>query len=213
MFVKGLKSYLMSRTRRVPTQSRSREKYEKLIETARELIGSKGNDSVSMREISKHSGVALASIYQYFPDKNAILYAIMERLFEQVRTELKQALEGCENIDDLINQVSQIVDYFHLMFKQDPVLSILWAGLQANPELVELDVKDSQRNAKLISEKICSMLELDNQQGIYEASLLIVHLIGPTTRLTLTLPEEQSKALIEEFKEIIRLRLSSLSSQ
>jgi len=201
----------MTKPRRIPSQSRSKEKYEKILKTARELIGSRGNDSVSMREISKHSGVALASIYQYFPDKNAILQAIMEGLFENVTQTLEYALKDCNSIDELTSGLNQCVDVFYLVFKKDPVLAILWAGLQTNPKLLELDAKDSMKNAEIISQKVCKIVNSVAQQKVYDSALLIVHMIGSTIRLALTLTEEEGDRLVNEFKELVVLRLHSVA--
>jgi len=201
----------MNKERRIPAQSRSREKYEKLLSSARELIGNKGNDSVSMREISKHSGVALASIYQYFPDKNAILKAIMDKVFIQVRETLETALSDCDSIEMLIARMHHGIDEFHAMFKQDPVLTILWAGLQANPHLVALDTQDSMQNAKLITDKVCELLQEQDPQTIYSSTLLIVHMTGSTIRLAHTLGETEGEQLIVSLKDLVTLRLSSLN--
>ena len=201
----------MINTRRIPSQSRSKEKYEKVLETARQLIGSRGNDSVSMREISKHSGVALASIYQYFPDKNAILQAIMEDLFANVTQTLEHALKDCNNIDELTGGLNHSIDMFYQVFKKDPVLAILWAGLQANPKLMALDAKDSIKNAEIISQKICTIVSNVATQKIYDSSLLIVHMIGATIRLALTLTEDEGDRLVNEFKELVVLRLNSIT--
>ena len=202
----------MTKIRRVPTQSRSREKYDKIIQTARELIGNKGNDSVSMREISKDSGVALASIYQYFPDKNAILQAIMESLFEQVRTTIIVALDNCKDISELIERVSQGVNIYYAMFKNDPVLAILWAGLQANPKLMELDTQDSIKNADIVCEKICSIIGNENKTEISDASLLLINMMGSTIRLALTLPDKEGARIIEEAKKLIVMRMRPYES-
>lgn len=201
----------MPKPRRVPSQSRSKEKYEKILEAARDLIGSRGNDSVSMREISKYSGVALASIYQYFPDKNAILQAIMEGLFKHVTQSLEHALGNCSNLDELTTCLNQCIDSFYLIFKKDPVLAVLWAGLQANPKLLALDAKDSMKNAELISHRVFEVTNNVAQQKVYDSALLIVHMIGATIRLALTLNEEEGDRLVNEFKELVILRLNSVS--
>ncbi|MDD6934640.1 MAG: helix-turn-helix domain containing protein, partial [Bacteroidales bacterium] len=44
-----------------------------LLETAREAFLRKGFKAVSMREISRLSGVGLSNIYNYFPCKDDLL--------------------------------------------------------------------------------------------------------------------------------------------
>jgi len=199
----------MPKERRIPTQPRSREKYDQLLESAKELIGQKGNDAVSMREISKHSGVALASIYQYFPDKNAILQAIMEGYFGQIRAIIISSIEECKSINELRKKIDGGVDIFYLMFKNEPVLATLWAGLQANTKLRELDANDSLVNAELIANKICSIMGDDNKQKFFDSLVLLLNMAGVAVRLAITLPEPQGDRLIAEFKQIALLRLNS----
>jgi len=201
----------MAKTRRVPRQLRSREKYDQILASAKELIGKKGNDSVSMREISKHSGVALSSIYQYFDDKNAILQAIMQDFFNLVRQSIESSLEGCQSIDDLIVSMHRNIDAFYTILKRDPIFAMMWAGLQANPELVKDDAEDSQQNAHIITEKACIILGEEKRQEIYNATLLLVHMIGSTIRLALTMPEEEADRLVDEIKSLAKLRLRSFN--
>lgn len=200
----------MTKTRRIPTQSRSREKHFLILESAKELIGNKGNDSVSMREISKHSGVALASIYQYFDDKNDILRAIMQGFFDQVRQSIESSLESCESIEDLIESMHSNIDAFYLMLKKDPVFAVLWAGLQANPELVKDDAEDSRQNAELITAKACLILGNQQRTGIYNATVLLVHMTGSTIRLALTMPDDEGQRIVDEFKQLVTLRLRAI---
>ena len=203
----------MPQERRVPTQKRSREKYDLILTTAKMLIGERGNDSVSMREIAKQAGLAISSIYQYFPDKNAILAAIMQEYFDHIRALMTGYLDHCENMDDLHKGLSNGIDMFYAQFKQEPALAVLWAGLQANQTLKELDAEDSRMNAKLISERIIALYPNVDAQKTYSAALLFVHASGMTVRLALSVPKEEADALVEEYKFLSLLRLNSLAAE
>lgn len=65
--------------RRIPTQARSRRKVEQLLDTAARLVVERGVDSLTTREIAVASGVPVASLYQYFADKEEVLLALAER--------------------------------------------------------------------------------------------------------------------------------------
>ena len=198
-------------SRRVPSQQRSKEKYEQVLLSAKELIGQKGNDLVTMKEISKHSGVTLPSIYQYFPDKTAILQAIMEDYFSQVRETLVTLLKDCDSIQVLSEQLNSGVDIFYTLVKDEPVVSVLWASLQASVSLRELDAKDSAINAGIITDKIFSIIGESRKDEIRTSVTLLVNMIGATVRLAATMPEQQGEAIIEEYKYIASLRLKSFS--
>ncbi|WP_193613367.1 TetR family transcriptional regulator [Nocardioides lijunqiniae] len=67
------------RRRRVPTQVRSRRKVEHLLDTASRLVVEHGVEALTTRDIALASGVPVASLYQYFADKEDVLIALAER--------------------------------------------------------------------------------------------------------------------------------------
>src|SRR6476661_3716365 len=67
------------RRRRVPQQSRSRERVERILDTAARLVVDDGVDRLSTRGIAESAQVPVASLYQYFADKDDILLALVER--------------------------------------------------------------------------------------------------------------------------------------
>ena len=96
--------------RRIPTQERSRKKFEGILSAAKILIGERGNDSVSMREIAKKAMVPPSSIYQYFPDKNSILTEIMQFYYEQVRYLFKELVLKTNTIDEFIDGLGDVIE-------------------------------------------------------------------------------------------------------
>ncbi|MCG8671958.1 MAG: TetR/AcrR family transcriptional regulator [Pseudomonadales bacterium] len=200
----------MPQKRRIPTQKRSREKYDAILSTAKALIGERGNDSVSMREIAKEAELPISSIYQYFPDKSAILGAIMQGYFDDIREMIKRFLGECKSIDDFQNGLITGIDLFYSLFKNDTALASLWAGMQANNELKELDAEDSRINARLITETLTSIIKDKEESEIYSAILLFLYTTGMTVRLALTIPAAEGDKLIEELKLLAKLRIEAL---
>lgn len=197
-------------SRRTPTQKRSKERYELVINTAKRLIGEMGNDSVSMREIAKQADVPISSIYQYFPDKNAILEAIMQSYFDEIRIGLNDFVDCCQSKEDMKKGIVDGIDQFYLAFKQEPTLAILWAGLQANPQLKALDTQDSHENAELITHKLCCITTKSNKDEIHNAVLLLLHTAGMSVRIALDMEPKQAAKFIDEYKALALLRLEAL---
>src|SRR3981189_1977149 len=65
--------------RLVPTQQRSRERFERILESAAEIMAEKGSEAFRMSDIVERTGVPFGSLYQYFPDKTAIIGTLAER--------------------------------------------------------------------------------------------------------------------------------------
>lgn len=62
-----------------PKQKRSRQRVEAILNAASELFAEVGYESATIVEIAARSHTAVGSMYQYFANKEAILYALIER--------------------------------------------------------------------------------------------------------------------------------------
>ena len=58
-------------------------KYNKILDALQELLESKDIHSISVSEIAQKAGIGKSSIYYYFPSKDAILDALVERNYEK----------------------------------------------------------------------------------------------------------------------------------
>ncbi len=62
-----------------PKQKRSRERVEAILNAASELFAEVGYESATIIEIAARSNTSVGSMYQFFANKEAILFAIVER--------------------------------------------------------------------------------------------------------------------------------------
>ena len=65
--------------RRAPSQKRSRERVERMLTAASEVIAEHGSDAMRMGEVAERAGVSIGSLYQYFPDKGSIIRTLADR--------------------------------------------------------------------------------------------------------------------------------------
>lgn len=63
-----------------PTQKRSIEKYERIIEAAFKLFNEKGYFNTTTTDIAKEANIATGSVYTYFNDKKDIYIEISNRI-------------------------------------------------------------------------------------------------------------------------------------
>lgn len=83
--------------RRQPRQARSRQTVEAILQAAAEVFEAEGFDGGTIERIVERAGVSVGSLYQYFPDKRALLAALAEQICEAARQEqdaLVAALDG-----------------------------------------------------------------------------------------------------------------------
>lgn len=66
------------------------DKYNQILDALQKLLESKDIHSISVSEIAKTAGIGKGSIYYYFPSKDAILDALVERNYEKPLETAKQ---------------------------------------------------------------------------------------------------------------------------
>lgn len=62
---------------------RDNTKYDKILDALQELLERKNIETISVSEIAQTAGIGKGSIYYYFPSKDAILDALVERNYEK----------------------------------------------------------------------------------------------------------------------------------
>lgn len=65
--------------RRKPRQARSRVTYDSILEAAMQLLARDGAGRLTTNRVAERAGVSIGTLYQYFPDKAAILLAAARR--------------------------------------------------------------------------------------------------------------------------------------
>jgi len=65
--------------RRSPRQARSRAACEAIVEAAAQILERDGPGALNTNAVAERAGVSIGTLYQYFPDKQAILIAAARR--------------------------------------------------------------------------------------------------------------------------------------
>jgi AcrR family transcriptional regulator len=71
-----------------PRQQRSRATVDYILKAAENLIAQDGGERLNTNRIAERAGVAVASLYQYFPNKEAIVSALFDAELSEERAEL-----------------------------------------------------------------------------------------------------------------------------
>jgi AcrR family transcriptional regulator len=78
--------------RKTPRQERSRATVEALLEATTDILVREGYAKLTTNRIAERAGVNIASLYQYFPGKEAIVAELRRRHGAEQRAALRQVL-------------------------------------------------------------------------------------------------------------------------
>jgi len=70
----------MPQRRRTPRQARAKEKVERILAAARAILTEDGPAVLNTNLLAQRAGVGVGSIYEYFPNKQAIVDQLIEQL-------------------------------------------------------------------------------------------------------------------------------------
>lgn len=86
----------MFTARKTPRQQRSRETVEVVLEGAAQVFDREGITATTNR-IAERAGVSIGTVYQYFPNKEALLLALADRHLTTMREQLTAAFNEIED--------------------------------------------------------------------------------------------------------------------
>lgn len=78
--------------RKSPAQRRSADTVDAILEGAARILEAHGLDRYNTNDIAERAGVSVGSLYQYFPSKDAITVALIEREAAMLVAEVSAAL-------------------------------------------------------------------------------------------------------------------------
>lgn len=78
--------------RRVPRQDRGQRRVERILNVAAQLFAEVGYEAASTNAIAARANTSIGSLYQFFPNKEAILHALAARYLDQLRALYDQVL-------------------------------------------------------------------------------------------------------------------------
>ncbi len=97
--------------RKQPVQQRSAKRVELMLESCAALIDELGYDGVTTTLIAERAGVAVGSLYQFFPDKRAVVQALTKRNLDHFTAEIERKLDWT-NLEYWWHGVDTIIDIY-----------------------------------------------------------------------------------------------------
>lgn len=139
--------------RREPVQARARKRTQQILDTTGRLLEEVGLNDLTTILIARELGVSVGSLYHYFPNKHAILYA----MGEQWLASMTDALEELEQKDleqmPLERFIVELIEGLVSVYREQHGLLPLVQAMWGIPELHELD----ERHDELIISHLAGM--------------------------------------------------------
>lgn len=196
--------------RRKPRQARSRERVNRILDAAEQLLIEGGYTAATTNAIAARAQVPIGTLYQFFPDKAAILYALAERYGELLREHLLTSATERDLPISLPDYVEKLVDAIERFYTEHPGYHAIF--IQAQGALPELERMEEALDVQLIEDWTREHARWDatlTESDCHAIAFVLVKTIGMLMWLSLEQETEFRQRLVAETK---RFTLSYLQT-
>jgi AcrR family transcriptional regulator len=183
--------------RKKPTQARSIEKYNRILDQVAELVESGGTDWITTNLIAEKVGVPIGTIYQFFPNKESILYALFERQLHELDSHFEPFFsESMDNLsmDELMGQA---VFSMSTAYEKVPGMVNIMNSMHVHPDFRELVAANNRRLAQWLARLLKRRFPEQEEQRLDLISEAVVELGDSVFRkLLLIRPSEDLREMM-----------------
>lgn len=102
-------------SRKSPIQARARKTVDTILEATAQILSEDGGERLTTNQLARKAGFSIGTIYQYFPNREAIVLALIERQRDAVAQRIQSVLADGKD-DTLEQQIRKIARVLHEAF-------------------------------------------------------------------------------------------------
>ncbi len=201
--------------RRRPAQARSRERFERILQAARDVLIDAGFESFTFDEVARRAEVPIGTLYQFFANKYVLICELDRQdtagNIEEIKrfSEYVPALQWPDFLDEFIDHLAK-------RWLEDPSRRAVWHAVQSTPA-TRYTAADTQRR---MLEPLATILaplapEMSYEQRIELASFLVHAVVSMLNYAVSSRPgssPESFDAIVAEIKRMLIAYLFSVAT-
>jgi AcrR family transcriptional regulator len=189
--------------RRMPVQGRSLARVHRMLDACAALVDEVGYEDLTTTLLAERAGVAIGSVYQFFPDKRAIVQALTSRNLTAYIERLSERIAD-SGLTKWWDAVDAAIDEYIDMHRNTPGFSTLHFG-----DVVDRNLLDEERdNNSVIVEQLRGLLVKDfgveDTAEVGFALAIAVEIADSLIKAAFRRDARGDEAVLSEAKELIR---------
>jgi AcrR family transcriptional regulator len=203
----GTSSVTMHPLRRAPMQRRSVERVQRMLDAAQELVAENGYDALTTTLIAERADVSIGSLYQFFPDKQAVVRAVALRNLERFSERLSAMVAG-QQFGDWWDVVSAVIDEYVAMHHEVPGFRTIRFGDVADLHLLDPERDNDTVVADRLVELVNELTGVEPTEDVRLDMVIAVKIADSLTRFAFERDPTGDADVLEETKRVVRGHLS-----
>lgn len=189
--------------RRVPVQGRSLARVNRMLDACAELIDEVGYEGLTTTLLADRAQVAIGSVYQFFPDKRAIVHALTMRNMDTYVERLSARVAGAEMVN-WWDAVDAALDEFIDMNRTVPGFKTLHFGDVIDRNLLDADRENDAVFAAKLGELLVQRFGLADEPVLAASLAIAVEISDALIKLAFRRDPYGDEAVLAEVRDLVR---------
>ncbi|MER6563351.1 TetR/AcrR family transcriptional regulator [Streptomyces sp. NPDC001027] len=198
--------------RRTPRQARSRARLALMLEAAERILVAEGVEALTTTRVAAEAKVSVGSLYQYLPDRNAIIDALATGYFAR--------LEGV--MDDLVRAAAQerwddpvgvLIDTYAEVYRTEHGFRALWFGSGLTERTRAADREHKGRMADGIRRVLRALGVAGDDESLARAGHTAILAADALAQEAFRRAPEGDALLLDEAKTMLRAYLTAITAR
>jgi AcrR family transcriptional regulator len=193
-----------------PVQQRGRVRFDAILSAARELLAECGLEGFTIEDVASRAGIPVGSVYQFFPNKFAIVAELDARDTEALVEDLVASSGRFRFGDDWQSETNDLIDLVAAHWVDDPTRRAVWLAMRSTAATRSLAAEHSRALVNTLLPMIQGLTEgqpRDEQVTICE---VVVEMSQSLLHFSVS-DGEPNPATVRELKRMLRAYLRAVS--
>jgi len=192
------RSHVLLEPRKSPVQARSAASVDAILEATIQVLLGVGKERLTTTKVASRAGVSVGTLYQYFPNKSALLQGALKRHLDEV-TEAVERVCRDRRLIRWSNMATALINAFLAAKMRRAKASVALYSLSSDVDAAKIVRQMGVRSRKAIVEMLTTACEPLTKDPELIASMLEGALAGVSRSLLESVaPEKQFEILRQE---------------
>jgi AcrR family transcriptional regulator len=163
--------------RKTPIQARAAVTVEAIFEATIQVLLSHGADRLTTTRVAERAGVSVGTLYQYYPNKQSLLFAVLENHLDKVASAVEAACDqACRK--PLSDMVREVVEAFVDIKMERADISVALYQVSADVGGPELLKRTTKRLRKAIEAMLQTAPDTNSPPDKFAIDLMLAAMSG-----------------------------------
>jgi AcrR family transcriptional regulator len=198
--------------RRTPRQARSKARLARVLQAAERVLVSEGVQALTTTRVAAEAQVSVGSLYQYLPDRDAIIDALAAGYFARLETAMDDLVRAAaaEQWDD---PVGVLIDAYAAIYRTEHGFRALWFGSTPTEQTRAADREHKRRMADGIRRILLALGRARDDDALARACHAAVLAADALAQEAFRRAPEGDPGLLDEAKLMLRGYLTGVAAR